>query len=141
MLHFFSFFTENPLLTRQRAEIQALTASSIYKNPFKKDGSTDSKSSSKSAAADTSKSDIENGKGLALIDAWKKPVDKPPTMEFNPKNSRNSRGSKKSLDKKEKVDKAASSGKVGEIFLFSEIFSFTIYFLTFFCRSKHRCFL
>jgi hypothetical protein len=74
------------LLSKQRAEIRNILSGSVYSNPFKKSGG---KNDSVSAVGEASTSteageDGSAGKGLALIDVWKKPVEKP-SLEFNPK--------------------------------------------------------
>jgi hypothetical protein len=90
-----------------------------YKNPFKKDGGGEGKST---PSGDTNKTDMDSSKGLSMIDAWKKPSEKP-SMEFNPtKPLRASKNSKKGSEK-DKTEKgkannsAATSGKVSTIIL------------------------
>jgi hypothetical protein len=125
----YCFIIENPLLTRQRAEIQSLSLSSIYKNPFKKDGNVPSKTTSNvTNDGSSSKGDSESGKGLSLIDAWKKPVDKP-SVEFNPKHlkgkptKKSSEKADKKTDKKssEKAEKNSSNAPKVIIFIYLKL--------------------
>lgn len=103
---------ENPLLTRQRAEISTMCSASpaSYKNPFKKDGGSELKT----ASTDSNKLDVDSSKGLSLIDAWKTPVEKP-TLELNTKQTK-TRNSKKGAakEKPEKSNKPEknTTGKV-----------------------------
>jgi len=98
------------LLSRQKAEIRSILSPHLYTNRFKK--SKDGKTIS-STTIEIEKTDTDNGRGVGLIDAWKKPVEKP-AMEFNPKHPKN-KSSKKAAEK-EKADKIAKPSKVSNIY-------------------------
>jgi len=91
---------------RQRDELQPLCASSAYKNPFKKGKpeSTTTTAAPVSAPSTSEKSESTNGRGLSLIDAWKKPMVKP-SSELNTKQPK-TRNSRKVQDKGKDKDKA-----------------------------------
>lgn len=85
-----------------------MLSTNIHTNRFKK-GNKDVKNSSD--PNEEVKTEGDNGKGVGLIDAWKKPVDKP-AMEFNPKNPKKNKASKKAAEKEKAEKKTASKTKV-----------------------------
>jgi len=104
------FLAENPLLRKQRAEIGEILSSSVYSNPFKKSVKGKGESTPDQGTA-SSDSESVSGRGLALIDVWKKPPEKP-SLEFNPKGPKGVRGKKGAVEKEVKEKGKQGKGSV-----------------------------
>lgn len=91
-------------MKKQKQEIRdILCPLPVKKNPFRK-------SEGETREDSQAEKNSESGKGLAFIDAWKKPAEKPTVPEFSLKHPH----SKKAATKKSADKESTSSAKKGK---------------------------